>query len=242
MSGRSNEVLLIFPRVFLPMFFQSIAISTARRTRISVNGGRVVLISKLTRVDGCSMIVKSVIIAEGVVHDIERHARDVESAAAQRGGNRRAVTDDRQADLVQIRFARLVVIGVALEHPLHIALVLGEQERSGTDRVLAHVELSLDTFAREDDVEVEREVFQERRVGLGQGEDDPVVTFGANAVHRLDHPLVRRLARLQPREGRHHVIGSEWPPINRCDFLPSHVLAQVERVGQAIIGNVPVGG
>ena len=179
-------------------------------------------------------------------------------AGLQAGIAHRGIRRDGEHQLVDFRRAVPIVLE-RLVADLRVLAVVHQHERPGADRV--QVDLfrragrghRLGMLQRHDRREVHGEVGQERRFGMRQHEPhgqivDPLDMVDqrahAHAVEvfvRVTRNIVVRVFRVElPLEGIDHVVGVQGP--RRREVLVAverHPFAQVEGVGQPVIGNVP---
>ena len=173
----------------------------------------------------------------------------------------RGVGVDGEDQLVQLDAARVPVLFVAHVADLRVFLVTLEHERASADRLLVDVagpallEQLLGVFGRKDRGKAHGDVLHERSVDRVQGHHHGVracfLDLGDVLVQA--HPVeVRKLGGVglaervlgvkHAVEGEQHVVGVEVP--RRLEFLVAvelHPFTQVEGVGQAIRGDIPLG-
>ena len=173
----------------------------------------------------------------------------------------RSVGVDGENQLVELDPARVPVLFVAHKTNLRVFLITLEHEGASANRLLVDVarptglEQLLGVFGRQDRSEAHRNVLHERGVDRVQGHHHGVRAgfFDLGNVLVQAHPVeVRKLGGVglakwmvgvkHAVEGEQHVVGVEVA--RRLEFLVAvelHPFTQVEGVGQAIRGNIPLG-
>ena len=126
------------------------------------------------------------------------------------------------------------ILGVRLEHDLVVRVEGDHGVRARAQRAVLLIPGGVLVV---DQAGTAGEVPQHVRVGRGEGEPDRVGVHGLGLVQALDLLVVVVLLGLELVDGPRHVLGVELVAVGEV-----HLLVEVERVGQAILGDLPALG